>query len=183
MSLAALGRRVPAARLRVWLLAAVAALLAATFLVLWATWTQAHLTPRRYTQLPPGATAVQHGVTFRLLALRSTTSVADQYDGPMSAPPGSAWVVADLEATPTTSEQPLCSLLLVDDQRRSWEEPFTTQLPSREQEDCVPDDATTGRPYRIERIYLVPDDALGHLVGLAVDRFEVGPLSVLTPAG
>lgn len=181
MSTAVERRRMPVGRLRAWLAAAVTVLLAVLFLVAWSTWTQAHLTPRRYVQLPSGATAVQHGVQFRLLALRSTTSVRDRYEGPRSAPPGSVWVVADLEATPTTSDQPLCDLLLIDDQRRSWEEPFGTQLPSREQEDCVPDDATTGTPYRIERIYVVPEDAVGHLVGLAVDRFEVGPLSVLTP--
>ena len=168
-------------RLRGWLAAAVTVLLAVLFLVAWTTWTRLHLPPSRYTQLPPGATAVQHGVEFRLLALRSTTSLTDQYGGPTSAPSGSVWVVADLEAVPGTSEQPLCALLLVDDHRRSWERPFATQLPSRKQEDCVPDDATTGRPYRIQRLYLVPEDAVGHLVGLAVERFEVGAVDVLTP--
>jgi hypothetical protein len=167
---------------RAWLAGAATLLLAVLFLVAWSTWTQLHLPPRRYAQLAPGATAIQTGVQFRLLALRSTTSLADQYDGPTSAPPGSVWVVADLEAVRQTTQKPLCTLMLVDDQRRSWEQPSGSSRPFREKEDCVPDDAALGRPYPIERVYLVPDDAVGHLVGLAVDRFEVGALAVLTPA-
>ena len=168
-------------RLRAWLAAAATVLLAILFVVVWSTWVQLHLPPRRYAQLPPGATAVQEGVQFRLLALRSTTSLADQYAGFTSAPPGSVWVVADLEAVRQTSEQPLCTLLLVDGRRRSWEQPFTTRLPSREQEDCVPDDAAVGRTYPVERVYLVPEDTVGYLVGLAVDPLEAGAFDVLTP--
>lgn len=169
-------------RRRAWLVAAMTMLLVGIYLVGWMTYARLHLPPDRYVSLPPGASATQGGVEFRLTSLRRTERFTDTFGKATAPPPDTEWVVAELEATVRNpGDKPICPLALVDDRRRTWEKTLAASV-SRELKDCVPDATVAGQTYLIETYFQVPSADVDHLVGLAVDQFSTRPDPLLRPA-
>lgn len=176
------GRR-PPARVRAWLMAAVAALLVLTYLVVELTYSSSHLEPSRYAPVPVGA--VGHGKTadFRLLSWRQTARWGTEVGGEAGAPePGAVWVVAQLEVTPRVHEDYLlCTLHLVSTDGRSWDAEGIG--PTHEGESCAPDpeNVRVGTAYPFVLGFEVPANEADHLAGLAVDMYGWRAYPLLRP--
>ncbi len=167
-------------RVRAWLVAAIAVVVVGIYLVAWTTYARLHLPPERYTALPPGAAASQSGVEFVLLSLQQTERLADTFGAPKAPAPGAVWVVARLEATVRTPGDAVsCTLVLVDDRRRTWDK--SSAFVSRTLPGCVPDAAVVGQPYPIEAYFQVPAVETDRLVGVAVEQFSSARDPLLTP--
>lgn len=162
-------------RRRAWLLAACAALAAATYLTIWFGYaTSGLVSSARLEPVPAGATVASLDADFRLLSLRrsreltSTSSSGNAY-----AVAGAVFVVAELEVTPRRLEESLlCSAELVGPEGRRWEPGaggFVLRvLPGY----CDTAEMQVGRPYRMEQIYQVPSAMADQLAGvlLLADR-------------
>ena len=166
---------------RRWLAVAVAALAVAVYLLAWTTYVRLHMSPDRYVQLLPGASASSLGADFRLVSLQRTERLMGKYGGPNAADPGALWVLARLEVTPHALEENFsCSLLLVARDRTTWSTGITGV--TRETPSCTPDNPTPGRAYPVELTFQVPANRADDLVGVALQRFRPGPDPLLVPA-
>ncbi|MBB3329027.1 hypothetical protein [Microlunatus antarcticus] len=178
------GSRLPPARVRAWLVAAIAALLVLIYLSVELTYSSTHLDPPRYTPVEPGEVGHGKSADFRLLSLRQTERWGQQSGGEPGAPdPGSVWVVAELEVTPRQREDYLlCSLHLVSTDGRSWDSAFGA--PTHEGESCAPDpeNVELGTTYPFVLGFQVPATEADHLAGLAVDMFSWRSYPLLRPA-
>jgi len=171
------GRR-PA--LRAWLHLAIAMVLVGCYLSWWSTYSQLHLDPNEYEQLPAGQAATKLGAEFTLVSLEQSTQLVDQFDKVNPADPNAVWVLAKLEVTPRSIEENFnCSVPLVGTTGRVWE--AVSLGPSREAERCTPDDAKIGQTYPIEILYQVADLDAGRIAGIELSQFKAGRDPVLTP--
>lgn len=176
--------RLPPARVRAWLVAAIAALLVLLYLSTELTYSSAHLDPPTYALVDPGA--VGHGKTadFRLLSLRQTEAWGTEYGGePGSPDPGAVWVVAQLEVTPRVHEDYLlCTLHLVSTSGRSWDAEGIG--PTHDGESCAPDpeNVQLGTTYPFVLGFQVPATEANQLAGLAVDMYSWRAYPLLRPA-
>jgi len=171
------------ARVRAWLVAAVAALLVLLYLSCELTYSSSHLDPPRYRPLAAGEVAHGRSADFRLLSLRSTERWGRGFDGsPGAAEPGAVWVVAQLEVTPRRHEESLlCTLTLVGTDGRSW--PAEGFGPAHEGERCAPDpeNVVIGTTYPFVLGFQVPAQEADHLAGLALDLYSWRTRPLLRP--
>ena len=178
-----LATRLPSARVRAWLTAAIAALLVLVYLVGELTYSSSHLPPSRYAPVAPGALAHGKSADFRLLSLRQTGRWGQEIGGEAGSPaPGAVWVVAQLEVTPREHEDYLlCPLDLVATDGRSWD--TASGAPTHEGESCAPDpeDVQLGTTYPFVLGYEVPADEADHLAGLALDLYSWHASPLLRP--
>lgn len=169
------------ARTQHWLVVLCALLAVGIYWTVWADYTKLH-TVTRYVAAAPGAPAVGHGQTLRVLSLtRTTTLISDDSKAdPQVASPGGEYVLAELEVTvDQDTAYPDCSPLLVGPDHRVWEKSTPENL-SRDRVLCS--DFKAGVPTRVEAIYEVPSRYADHLYGLAmVDPAVTDPAVVLTP--
>lgn len=176
------GGRLPPARVRAWLTAAIAALLVLVYLVVELTYSSSHLQPSRYVPVDAGAVAHGKSADFRLLSWRRTERWGEVSGEPGSPDPGAVWVVAQLEVTPREHEDYLlCSLHLVSTDGRSWDAEGTG--PTHEGESCAPDpeNVQIGATYPFVLGYQVPAGEADHLAGLAVDLYSWRAYPLLRP--
>ncbi len=176
--------RLDPARVRAWLVAAVAALLVLIYLVVELTYSTSHLDPPRYAPVATGAVAHGRSADFRLLSLRRTDRWGQESDGsPGTAEPGAVWVVAELEVTPREREDYLlCTFTLVGTDRRSW--PAEGIGPDHEGESCAPDpeDVAIGTTYPFVQGFQVPEQEADRLAGLALEVYGWRAKPLLRPA-
>lgn len=176
--------RLPPARVRSWLLAAIAALLVLVYLAVELTYASSHLPPARYAPVAPGAVAHGKSADFSLLSWRQTERWGEAGGGePGSAEPGAVWVVAQLEVTPREHEDYLlCTLHLVSTDGRSWDAEGLG--PTHEGESCAPDPKNvqlkTSYPFVLG--FQVPADEADHLAGLALDLHSWRAYPLLRPS-
>lgn len=153
------------------------------FTAVWVTYAGTH-TYERYQQLAPGASTTVDESTFRLVSLRRTEVVTDGEETHPSAA-GAIWVVAEVEVTiPHKMDTVGCSLVLVSDDRRTWESQtsfFDRKLPQY----CGDYDhpITPKKPWRFEQVYEIPARFSNRIYGLAApDASSAAPTKVLRPA-
>lgn len=103
------------------------------------------------------AYSTAHG-SIRLVGLEQTASLGRDD----TAPSGAAYVVATMEASVSDDDALLCLLRLVQDDGRSW----STALVSVGDAHCPV--GPTSAPVTFKVAFLVPQDALGRLAGVAV---------------
>jgi hypothetical protein len=152
------------------------------YLLWWTTYAGIHF-DQRFAQQPPGAPGKARGTSTRLLSLARSELLADQkYGGvPEQATPGTTWVVAELEAV----QQPgapdfFCTFELVGPGGRRWETQFKA---GRMAADCTSEELKSGRPVRIETIFLVPERFVDQIAGVAlVDSSVADRVPVITPS-
>ncbi|GAB3917549.1 hypothetical protein GCM10011575_31440 [Microlunatus endophyticus] len=168
-------------RRRSWLMASMAFALVLIYLFIWMTYAGSH-TYSRFRQLPAGDSATVKGVTFTLVSLTRTGVITDG-DETHQAQPGTTYVIADLQIV-TANKDPLCSVELVADGKRTWEsnaEFFDRKKPQYCGDDEHP--VTPGKPWDYEQIYLIPAAFADRLYGIGVeDLTSPAPTKVLTPA-
>jgi hypothetical protein len=168
-------------RRRAWLMAAMAFALVLIYLSIWMTYAGSH-TYSRFRQLPAGHTTTVKGVTFKLVSLTRTEVLVDG-DETHRAQPGTSYVIADLQIV-TDNKDPLCSVELVADGKRTWEsnaEFFDRKKPQYCGDDEHP--VTPGKPWDYEQIYLIPSAFADRLYGIGVENVtSPAPTEVLTPA-
>lgn len=178
------GARLPPARVRAWLIAAIAALLVLLYLSSELTYASSHLDSPRYAPVAPGAVAHGKSADFRLVSWRQTERWGQDVDGgPGSPDPGAVWVVAQLEVTPRKHEDYLlCTLTLVSTSGRSWEAEGIG--PTHEGESCAPDpdNVQLGVTYPFVLGFQVPAGDADHLAGLALDLYSWHAQPLLRPA-
>lgn len=176
--------RLPPARVRAWLVAAIAALLVLIYLTAELTYSSTHLDPPRYAPVDPGEVGHGRSADFRLLSLRQTERWGQEVGGQPGTPdPGSVFVVAQLEVTPREHEDYLlCSLSLVATDGRSWDP--VSLGPTHEGESCAPDpeDVRLGTTYPFVLGFQVPASEAGSLAGLAVDTYSWRSYPLVRPA-
>jgi hypothetical protein len=164
-------RRLDPARLRAWLVAAIAALLVLLYLSVELTYASSHLPPPRFRPVAPGVVAHGTYADFRLLSLQRTEQWGTDVDNqPASPDPDAVWVVARLEVTPRRHEDYLlCTLTLVSTEGRIW---ASDDLPPiHDGESCAPDpeNVQLGTTYPIVVGFQVPVSEADHLAGVGVD--------------
>jgi hypothetical protein len=167
-------------RRRSWLMAAMAFALVLVYLSIWMTYAGSH-TYSRFQQLPAGSTTTVEGVTFKLVSLTRTDVIVDG-DETHRAQPGATYVIADLQLV-TAKKDPLCSVELVADGKRTWEsnaEFFERKKPQYCGDDEHP--ITANKPWDFEQIYLIPSAFADRLYGVGVENHvSPAPTKVLTP--
>ena len=81
--------------------------LVAIYTIGWVVYADQHLRPH-YARAAPGAAADARGVTWRVLNLTSTGSLASSTGAPPAVPDaGTVWIVADVEALQPDGRPPL----------------------------------------------------------------------------
>lgn len=178
-------RRLDPARIRAWLVAAIASLLVLLYLSLELIYASSHLPPPRFRPVAPGAVAHGTYADFRLLSVRQTEKWGTDIDGePQSPDPDAVWIVAQLEVTPRRHEDYLlCTFTLVSTDGRTW---ASDDLgPVHEGESCAPDPehVELGATYPFVVGFQVPVTEAGHLAGLGLDLNSWKPYPLLRPAG
>lgn len=177
------GARLPPARVRAWLVAAIAALLVLVYVSTELTYSSTHLDPPRYAPVDPGEVGHGRDADFRLLSLRQTEQWGQSSFGEPGAPdPGAVWVVAQLEITPRKHQDYLlCTLQLVSSDGRAWESEGLG--PTHEGESCAPDpeNVQLGTTYPFVLGFQVPLAEVDHLAGLAVDMYSWRSYPLLRP--
>jgi hypothetical protein len=175
--------RLPPARVRAWLGAAVAALLVLVYLSVELTYASSHLDPPRYAPVDPGGVAHGKSADFRLLSLRQTERWGQESTGRPGAPdPGAVFVVARLEVTPREHEDYLlCSLHLVSAAGRSWDP--VSLGPTHEGSSCAPDpeNVQLGTTYPFVLGFEVPAAEADRLAGLSLDLYNWRASPLLRP--
>lgn len=173
----------PPGRVRVWLAAAIAALLVLLYLSVELTYASTHLDPPRYAPVEPGEVGRSGSADFRLLSLRRTEAWGREVGGGAGSPdPGAVWVVAQLEVTPRVREDYLlCTMDLVATDGRSWEPEILG--PTHEGESCAPDpgDVEIGATYPFVLAYQVPISDADRLAGLAIQTYSWRSYPLIRP--
>jgi hypothetical protein len=117
------------------------------------------------------AYSTPHG-SIRLVGLEQTASLS-RYD---TAGSGAVYVVATMEASVSDEEALMCLLRLVQDDGRSWSTAYATVGDAH----CPTE--PTSAPVTFKVAFLVPQDVLGRLAGVAVVT-EANNGRLLRPAG
>lgn len=148
------------------------------YVLWWSTYAGIHF-EQRYTQQSAGEAGRIGGTSIQVLSLTSTVLLADQKysDEPEAADPGTVWVVAKLEATQDPGAPAFyCTIELLGPDGRRWKNQgkYTRTDPS-----CSGDLVKPGPAVRFEMVFLVPEQFVGQIVGIALadptvpDRVDV----------
>ncbi|GAA2093969.1 hypothetical protein GCM10009841_04080 [Microlunatus panaciterrae] len=168
-------------RARAWLLAACAAMLVGIYLTVWTTYAAMH-TESRYQQLAPGQTATTQGVSYRVLSLAQTRTLASSDGEDVPAPANTVFVVARVQVVVDDIKSDwFCKTDLVGPEGRTWEnydDYVQRTLPGY----CDSAQMQSASPYVYEQIYQVPESFAGSLYGLGVEPYTGAPLMVISPA-
>lgn len=170
-------------RTRALLVLVIVASICLSYLAGWMYWAQTHVVTR-YEQLPPGASATEEGIDYRVISLTRSYSLGTSEEGeePPTAKPNSVYVVAEIEVVITDAadpDYPVCVVQLVGPDDRTWEydllEAPTRELPGS----CS--DVARNQPQTIEQIFVVPEKFADQLAGLAVTAYTGAPEKVIRP--